>query len=193
MRSLVLLLSAVLSLAWSGPARADSIVLGGGCFWCMDAAFKLLPGVTHITCGYAGGTLPHPTYEDVCTESTGHAEVVKVDYDASKVSLAQVLDYFWESHDPTQVGGQGADLGTSYRSIILYASPAQQAAAEASRALAQKDHDSPITTEIVPLTTFWQAEDYHQDYFAKNPDRAYCSVVIRPKVDKLKQMLATKK
>ena len=189
MRSLVLLFSAVLSLAWSSPARADSLVLGGGCFWCMDAAFKLLPGVTHITCGYAGGTLAHPTYEDVCTETTGHAEVVKVEYDPAKVTQARVLEYFFESHDSTQVGGQGADMGPSYRSIILYADPAQKAAAEAARAAAQKDHDAPITTEIVPLKDFWPAEDYHQDYFAKNPDRAYCSVVIRPKVEKLKQML----
>jgi peptide-methionine (S)-S-oxide reductase len=192
MRPLVLLLSALLPLAWSSPVRADSIVLGGGCFWCMDAAFKLLPGVTHITCGYAGGTLPRPTYEDVCTETTGHAEVVKVDYDPAKVSLAQVFDYFFESHDPTQVGGQGADMGSSYRSIILYESPAQQAAAEAARARAQQDHDAPLTTEIVPLKTFWMAEEYHQDYFAKNPDQAYCSVVIRPKVAKLKQLLAAK-
>ena len=127
----LLLLSALLTLAWSNSVRADSIVVGGGCFWCMDAAYKLLPGVTHITCGYAGGYVSNPTYEEVCTETTGHAEVVKVDYDPAKVSLKQVLDYFWESHDPTQVGGQGADLGPSYRSIILYASPEQKAAAEA--------------------------------------------------------------
>ena len=187
-------LSALLTLAWTGPAaRADSIVVGGGCFWCMDAAFKLLPGVTHITCGYAGGNVAHPTYEEVCTETTGHAEVVKVDYDPAKVSLTQVLDYFWESHDPTQVDGQGNDLGPSYRSIILYADPAQKAAAEATRAEAQKVHSDPIVTEIVPLQKFWVAEDYHQDYFAKNPDKAYCSIVIRPKVAKLKHLLETQK
>jgi peptide-methionine (S)-S-oxide reductase len=186
-----LFLSALLALGLSAPARADSIVVGGGCFWCMDAAFKLLPGVTHITCGYAGGTLAHPTYEDVCTETTGHAEVVEVDYDPAKVSLTQVLDYFWESHDPTQVGGQGDDMGPSYRSIILYADPAQKAAAEATRAEAQQVHADPIVTEIVPLQKFWVAEDYHQDYFAKHPDRAYCAVVIRPKVAKLKHLLET--
>jgi peptide-methionine (S)-S-oxide reductase len=189
----LLFLPALLAMALSSPARADSIVLGGGCFWCMDAAFKLLPGVTHVTCGYAGGTVANPTYEEVCTETTGHAEVVKVDYDPAKVSLAQVLDYFWQSHDPTQVGGQGNDMGSSYRSIVLYANPAQKAAAEQSRAAEQKDLTSPITTEIVPLQTFWVAEDYHQDYFEKNPDRAYCSLVIRPKVDKLKQMLSSQK
>jgi peptide-methionine (S)-S-oxide reductase len=189
----LLFISALLAMAFSSPARADSVVLGGGCFWCMDAAYKLLPGVTHVTCGYAGGTLANPTYEDVCTETTGHAEVVKVDYDPAKVSLAQVLAYFWESHDPTQVGGQGNDMGSSYRSIILYADAAQKAAAEQSRAIAQKDLSQPITTEIVPLKKFWVAEDYHQDYFEKNPDRAYCSIVIRPKVDKLKHLLDSQK
>jgi peptide-methionine (S)-S-oxide reductase len=159
----------------------------------MDAAYKLLPGVTHITCGYAGGTAPHPAYEQVCTETTGHAEVVKVDYNPAKISLAEVLAYFWESHDPTQVGGQDHDMGAQYRSIILYADPAQKAAAEKSRAEAQRGLSSPITTEIVPLTKFWPAEDYHQDYFEKHPDRAYCSLVIRPKVDKLKQLLDAKK
>jgi peptide-methionine (S)-S-oxide reductase len=188
---LLFALSTLLAMLFSTPARADSIVLGGGCFWCLDAAYKLLPGVTHITCGYAGGTARNPTYEQVCTETTGHAEVVKVDYDPAKVSLKQVLDYFWESHDPTQVGGQGADLGPSYRSIILYASPEQKAAAEATRADAQKDHPDPIVTEIVPLKKFWPAEDYHQDYFEKNPDQAYCSSVIRPKVTKLKHLLET--
>ena len=168
-------------------------ILGGGCFWCMDAAFKLLPGVTHVTCGYAGGTTSHPSYQEVCTETTGHAEVVKVDYDPNKVSLAAVLNYFWESHDPTQVGGQGHDYGPSYRSIILYADATQKAAAEKSRAAVQKDYKEPITTEIVPLKKFWPAEDYHQDYFEKNPDQAYCSLVIRPKVDKLKEILAAKK
>ncbi len=192
MRSLLLFLIA-LAVAAAAPLRADSIVVGGGCFWCMDAAYKLLPGVTHITCGYAGGVLNHPSYEEVCTETTGHAEVVKVDFDPAKVSLQRVLGYFWESHDPTQVGGQGNDMGESYRSIILYADPAQKAAAEATRAEAQKDHSSPIVTQIVPLKKFWPAEDYHQDYFAKHPDLAYCSLVIRPKVAKLKHLLESGK
>jgi peptide-methionine (S)-S-oxide reductase len=118
---------------------------------------------------------------------------VKVDYDPKKVSLDAVLNYFWESHDPTQVGGQGHDMGPSYRSIILYADAAQKAAAEKSKAAAQKDRTDPITTEIVPLKKFWEAEDYHQDYFEKNPDEAYCSIVIRPKVAKLRKMLDAQK
>ena len=174
-------------------ARADSVVLGGGCFWCLDASYKLLPGVTHITCGYSGGSLDNPSYEQVCTETTGHAEVVKVDYDPNKVSLERVLAYFWQVHDPTQVGGQGHDMGAQYRSIILYADAAQKAAAEKSRGLAQKAFSEPITTEIVPLKKFWAAEDYHQDYFEKNPDAGYCSVVIRPKVNKLKKLLEAEK
>jgi peptide-methionine (S)-S-oxide reductase len=192
MRILALLSTVVALLAFT-PAKAETIVLGGGCFWCLDAAYKLLPGVTHITCGYSGGTMANPSYEDVCTERTGHAEVVKVEFDPKRVTLAQVLGYFWYSHDPTQVGGQGADMGDQYRSIILYDGPAQQAAAEASRAEAQKSLPSPIVTEIVPLKKFWPAEDYHQDYFEKHPNRAYCSSVIRPKVEKLKHMLDKQK
>jgi peptide-methionine (S)-S-oxide reductase len=177
----------------TNPAKADSVVLGGGCFWCLDASFKLLPGVTHVTCGYSGGSLANPSYQDVCTETTGHAEVVKVDFDPAVVTLDKVLGYFWHVHDPTQVGGQGNDMGSQYRSIILYSGPEQKAAAEKSRAEAQKKYSDPITTEIVPLVKFWRAEEYHQDYFAKNPDAGYCSVVIRPKVDKLKHMLESGK
>jgi peptide-methionine (S)-S-oxide reductase len=177
----------------SNQAKADSIVVGGGCFWCMDAAYKLLPGVTHITCGYAGGATQNPTYEQVCTEETGHAEVVKVDFDPAKVPLSRVLEYFFMSHDATQEGGQGNDLGSQYRSIILYADPAQKAAAEDAKAEAQKLNHIPITTEVVPLKKFWPAEDYHQDYFEKHPDQGYCAVVIRPKIDKLKAELGSGK
>jgi peptide-methionine (S)-S-oxide reductase len=190
---LLSLLTLISMTTLSNAARADTIVLGGGCFWCLDAAYKLLPGVTHVTSGYSGGTVDNPTYPQVCTEETGHAEVVKIDYDPSVTSLEKILDFFWHVHNPTQVGGQGNDMGSQYRSIILYASPAQKAAAEKSRAAEQKRYSDPITTEIVPLVKFWQAEDYHQDYFAKHPDEGYCSVVIRPKVDKLKHLLDSEK
>ncbi len=170
------------------PMKTESIVLGGGCFWCTDAAYKLLPGVQHITCGYAGGDFPNPTYEDVCSHTTGHAEVIKIDYDPVQISLEKLLDYFWHVHNPTQVGGQGNDEGPQYRSIILYANEAQKLAAEKSRAEAQKVFRDPITTEIVPLTMFWPAEDYHQDYFAKHPNEGYCSYVIAPKIEKLKKL-----
>ena len=192
-RQLLAILILIPMTILSNSAKADSIVLGGGCFWCLDASYKLLPGVKHVTCGYSGGTQVNPTYEQVCTEETGHAEVVKIDYDPSVASLERILGYFWQVHDPTQVGGQGRDMGSQYRSIILYSDPAQKAAAEKSRAEAQKSRSDPITTEIVPLSKFWPAEDYHQDYFAKHPDEGYCSVVIRPKVDKLKHLLESGK
>ncbi|HZZ18207.1 MAG TPA: peptide-methionine (S)-S-oxide reductase MsrA [Opitutaceae bacterium] len=183
----LLILISMTTFANSG--KADSVVLGGGCFWCLDASYKLLPGVTGVTAGYSGGKLANPTYEQVCTEETGHAEVVKIDYDAKVTSLDKILAFFWHVHNPTQVGGQGNDMGDQYRSIILYASPEQKAAAEKSRDEEQKSLSDPITTQIVPLVKFWPAEDYHQDYFAKHPNQGYCSAVIRPKVNKLKQML----
>ncbi len=167
----------------------ESIVLGGGCFWCLDASFKLLPGIVGVTCGYAGGHKANPTYEEVCGHGTGHAEVVRIDYDPEKTTLERIFDFFWHVHDPTQVGGQGNDLGESYRSIILYAGPGQKAAAEKAVADAQKDFAAPITTEIEPLKVFWEAEAYHQDYFDKHPSQAYCAAVIRPKIQKLERHL----
>jgi len=192
MKSLPALLSLLLlsfSMTHAAEMKTDSIVLGGGCFWCTEAAYKLLPGVKHITSGYAGGDEPNPTYEEVCAHSTGHAEVIKVDFDPAKVSADELYYYFWAVHNPTQVGGQGNDHGPQYRSIILYSNEAQKAAAEKSRAKAQETFRDPITTEIVPLTKFWPAEDYHQDYFAKNPNAGYCSFVIAPKIRRLEHKL----
>jgi len=177
----------------AAETKTESIVLGGGCFWCTDAAYKLLPGVKHVTCGYAGGDEPNPTYEEVCSHTTGHAEVVKIDYDPSVVTLDALFDYFWIVHNPTQVDGQGNDHGPQYRSIILYANDAQKAAAEKAKAKASATFRDPITTEIVPLKKFWPAEDYHQDYFAKNPDQGYCQFVIAPKIRKLEHKLEAEK
>lgn len=177
----------------SATAKTESIVLGGGCFWCTEAAYELLPGVKDVVSGYAGGKEPNPTYEQVCSKTTGHAEVIKVDFDPAVVSLEKVLDYFWHVHNPTQVGGQGNDHGPQYRSIILYATPEQKAAAEKSRNLAAKTFRDPITTEIVPLEKFWVAEKYHQDYFRLNPNQGYCSYVIAPKVKKLEKQLSAEK
>jgi peptide-methionine (S)-S-oxide reductase len=168
---------------------SNSLVVGGGCFWCTDAAYKLLPGVTHVTCGYAGGDEPNPTYEQVCAHVTGHAEVIKIDYDPAKISLERLLEYFWQVHNPTQVGGQGNDHGPQYRSVILYANEAQRTAAEKSRADAAKRFRDPITTEIAPLKKFWPAEAYHQDYFANNPHQGYCAYIIAPKIKKLEHEL----
>lgn len=182
----------VLPMTHAAESKTESLVLGGGCFWCTEAAYELLPGVKGVVSGYAGGDEPNPTYEQVCAHATGHAEVIRIDYDSATVSLDEVLDYFWNIHDPTQVGGQGNDMGPQYRSIILYANDAQKAAAEKARAKAAETFRDPITTEIVPLKKFWPAEDYHQDYFRKNPHQGYCAAVIAPKIRKLKKQIGAK-
>jgi peptide-methionine (S)-S-oxide reductase len=177
----------------SVSAKTESLVLGGGCFWCTEAAYEILPGVKDVVSGYAGGKEPNPTYEQICAHATSHAEVIKIDYDPAVVSLERLLDYFWHVHNPTQVGGQGNDKGPQYRSIVLYANAEQKTAAEKSRAAAAREFRDPITTEIVPLDKFWPAEKYHQDYFRKNPDAGYCAFVIAPKVKKLEKQLAAEK
>ena len=168
------------------PAKTATATFGGGCFWCVDAVYQYVPGVLKITSGYAGGNVPNPTYDQVCTGRTGHAEVVQISYDPSKVSYDQLLDLFWKAHDPTTLNRQGADHGTQYRSIILTSSSEEAAAAEASKKKAQALFSDPIVTEIVPLTTFYPAEEYHQDYYQNNKDKnPYCRAVIAPKLKKL--------
>jgi peptide-methionine (S)-S-oxide reductase len=171
----------------SNPAtnQTDIADFGGGCFWCMEAVFERVPGVISVTSGFAGGTTPDPTYEQVCTETTGHAEVTEIAFDPAKVSYDKLLDTFWQAHDPTTLNRQGADEGTSYRSIILYRNATQKAAAEKSKAAAQANFRDPIVTEIVPLTKFYKAEDYHQEYYDNNSNAGYCRVVITPKLEKL--------
>ena len=188
--------SLVMLTASSAPTAAsktDSLVVGGGCFWCTEAAFELLPGVKSVVSGYAGGHVSNPTYEQICNQQTGHAEVIRIDYDPSVVSLQKVLEYFWHVHNPTQVGGQGNDHGPQYRSIILYANADQRTAAETSKVKAASEFRDPITTEIVALERFWEAEPYHQDYFRRNPNAGYCSFVIAPKIKKLEQQITTEK
>jgi peptide-methionine (S)-S-oxide reductase len=181
------------SASAGSATKTESLVLGGGCFWCTEAAYELLPGVIDVVSGYAGGKEANPTYEQVCAHATGHAEVIKIDFDPQVVSVEKLVDYFWHVHNPTQVGGQGGDHGPQYRSIILYATPEQKAAAEKSRAEAAKTFRDRITTEIVPLEKFWPAEQYHQDYFKRNPNAGYCSYVIAPKIKKLEKELAAEK
>jgi peptide-methionine (S)-S-oxide reductase len=171
----------------------ETAVFGGGCFWCLDAQFKLVPGVKNVVSGYAGGTVANPTYEQVCTDRTGHAEVIQVEYDPSKVSYEQLLQKFFHAHDPTTLNRQGADVGTQYRSIILYTNDQQKQIAEKVKAEAQKDWPDPVVTEIVPLKHFYAAEDYHQDYFAKNPTQGYCRLVVAPKVQKFEKLLEAEK
>jgi peptide-methionine (S)-S-oxide reductase len=174
-------------------SHVETAVFGGGCFWCLDAQFKLVNGVKSVVSGYAGGTTKNPTYEQVCTETTGHAEVIQVEFDPAVVTYADLLRKFFHAHDPTTLNRQGPDVGTSYRSIILYRDANQKAVAEAVRSEAQKDWPDPIVTEIVPLQAFYRAEDYHQDYFAKNPTQGYCRMVVAPKVKKFEKLLQEEK
>jgi peptide-methionine (S)-S-oxide reductase len=169
--------------------HTETATLGGGCFWCTEAVFQMLPGVKSVVSGYAGGTKPNPTYEEVCTGDTGHAEVIQIAYDPQQVSYEKILETFWDVHDPTTLNQQGDDSGTQYRSIILYNSEAQKAAAEKSKQEAQKHFKAPIVTQIVPLKAFYAAEGYHQDYYRNNPNKGYCRVVIRPKVEKFEKKL----
>jgi peptide-methionine (S)-S-oxide reductase len=163
--------------------------LGGGCFWCTEAIYQMLPGVKSVVSGYAGGAKDNPTYQEVCTGTTGHAEVIQVEFDPKVISYEKILETFWEAHDPTTLNRQGADRGTQYRSIILYSSDAQKAAAEKSKQEAKKNFQNPIVTEIVPLKKFYQAEAKHQDYYRLNASEGYCRAVIRPKVEKFEKKL----
>jgi peptide-methionine (S)-S-oxide reductase len=174
-------------------SHVETAVFGGGCFWCLDAQFKLVNGVKSVVSGYAGGTTKNPTYEQVCAETTGHAEVIQVEFDPAVVTYADLLRKFFHAHDPTTLNRQGPDVGTSYRSIILYRDANQKAVAEAVKSEAQKDWPDPIVTEIVPLQAFYRAEDYHQDYFAKNPTQGYCRMVVAPKVKKFEKLLREEK
>ena len=163
----------------------DTITLGAGCFWCVEALFKEIGGVWRVISGYMGGTLENPSYESICGGNTGHAEVVQLQYDSSVVSLETILDWFWKSHDPTTLNRQGADVGTQYRSAIFYHIEAHRDIAIASKESAQVNYENPIVTEISGASEFYAAENYHQDYYAQNSGVPYCQMVIRPKLEKL--------
>ena len=170
----------------------QTIVLGGGCFWCTEAVYKEVRGVTDVESGYSNGQAQNPSYEQVCTGRTGHNEVVKLTYDPSQVSIRQLLEIFFVVHDPTQLNRQGNDVGTQYRSGIYYTTPEQkQAADDLIREMSQdKLFDAPIVTEVAPLSNYWPAEDYHQDFFEKNPFQGYCMAVAAPKVQKFRKTFA---
>ena len=170
----------------TGSNGRESITLGGGCFWCVEAVYEELKGVESVESGYSGGKVANPSYRQVCTGTTGHAEVVQVTFDPKVIALKEILEVFFHVHDPTTLNRQGHDTGTQYRSIVLYESDAQKAAAEKAKAVAQKEFKDPIVTQIVPLKQFYPAEAYHQNYFNQNAGtNPYCSVVIRPKLQKL--------
>lgn len=169
-----------------------TIVFGGGCFWCTEAVFKMLKGVESVTPGYAGGTVPNPTYEQVCTGKTGHAEATRVVYNPEAISLQDLLTVFFASHDPTTPNRQGNDVGTQYRSVVLYTDQAQKEETEAfiAKLNASSKEGVPIVTEVKPLNAFYEAEEYHKDYFARNPQQAYCQIVINPKLQKVQEGFA---
>ncbi len=169
------------------PAAATpaSAYFGGGCFWCLEAYFETLPGVLAVVSGYAGGRTAQPTYREVCAGTTGHAEVVRIDFDPARTTYEALLEKFWLVHDPTSLDRQGPDEGPQYRSIILYADEAQCRAAEQAREALQQRLADRVVTEIVPLEKFHEAEEYHQDYYRRNPGQGYCRMVIAPKLRKL--------
>ncbi len=162
-------------------------VLGGGCFWCLEAVYQEMRGVLQVESGYAGGHVPNPTYKEVCTGTTGHAEVVRITYDPKEVSYADLLEVFFTIHDPTTLNRQGNDVGPQYRSVIFYSNPEQEKIAQAAKAAAAQLWPKPIVTEIAPLDRFYKAEDYHQNYYRNNPAQPYCIYVVGPKVEKFRQ------
>jgi peptide-methionine (S)-S-oxide reductase len=177
----------------SEPANNTQIaVLGGGCFWCLEAAYQQIKGIESVVSGYAGGDTVNPTYEQIERAGTGHAQVVKLTFDPSIITFADVLDIFWAIHDPTTKDRQNYDVGPQYRSIILYTSDEQRDIAETSRDAIAKKWPNPITTEIKPLEHFYEAEAYHQNYFKNHPERAYCQIIINPKLAKLREKFATR-
>jgi peptide-methionine (S)-S-oxide reductase len=175
------------------PANQDTITFGSGCFWCTEAIFQLTRGVVKVQSGYANGAVPNPTYRQVCEGTTGYAEVVQVVYDNTQVTIAQLLEVFWKTHDPTTLNRQGGDVGTQYRSGVYYSTETQHTEAEAykKKLNAAGIWSDPLVTEIVPLQNFYPAEDYHQDYYNQNTGQGYCRMVITPKIEKFKQVFGT--
>lgn len=181
----------------SASRESDNLqkaTFGGGCFWCTEAVFKELAGVRTVVSGYSGGHVEHPTYQQICTGTTGHAEVVQITYHPEKISYDELLEVFWKTHDPTTLNRQGNDVGTQYRSVVFFHTPEQQKVAESYKKKLDESgaFERPIVTQIVPLQTFYPAEDYHQDYYALNPEQGYCQVVIRPKMEKFRKVFADK-
>lgn len=172
--------------------RTEVATLAGGCFWCLEAVYLELRGVQAVKSGYAGGHLANPTYEQVCGKQTGHAEVVQVTYDPEETTYRDLLDVFFAIHDPTTKDRQGNDVGPQYRSAVFFHSPEQERVAREALAESQAHWDAPIVTEIAPLTKFWPAENYHDNYFARNPQNPYCAVVVAPKVSKARKKFLDK-
>ena len=169
--------------------KSEIATLGGGCFWCVEAVFQRIEGVISVKPGYAGGNIKNPTYKQICTGNTGHAEVAKIEFDPSKITYAQILNVFWQSHDPTTLNRQGNDVGTQYRSVIFFHNESQEEIAKKSKIDADKSGywDNEIVTEVTLLNNYYDAEDYHDNYYDNNPNQPYCLFVIKPKLDKLEK------
>jgi len=170
-------------------AKSEIATLGGGCFWCVEAVFQRIEGVISVKPGYAGGNVKNPTYKQICTGNTGHAEVAKIEFDTSKITYSQILNVFWQSHDPTTLNRQGNDVGTQYRSVIFFHNESQEKIAKKSKVDADKSGywDNEIVTEVTLLNNYYDAEDYHDNYYNNNPNQPYCLFVIKPKLDKLEK------
>ena len=176
-------------------AATQTITLGGGCFWCTEAVYVRVRGVTDVESGYSNGHVTRPSYEQVCGGDTGHNEVVKLEFDPAVISLREILEIFFVIHDPTTLNRQGNDVGTQYRSGIYFSTPEQEQVARSVRAEMAGDRQfagKPIVTEVLPLASYWPAEDYHQDYFERNPNQGYCAFVVGPKVDKFRKTFAAR-
>lgn len=181
----------LLSMTTSAQSSKNEIItLGGGCFWCTEAIYKELKGVVDVTSGYAGGEIVNPSYKEVCTGRTGHAEVIEVEFDPTIITLSEILEVFFATHDPTTLNRQGADVGTQYRSVIFYRNETQQKIAETIVDELNRENifGKPVVTEISPWINFFAAEDYHQDYYENNPDQGYCQFVIVPKLEKFRKI-----
>ncbi len=178
----------------AGPQHTATATFGAGCFWCVEAVFRDLAGVGSVESGYAGGDEPHPTYEQICSGETGHAEVIRITFDPKVITYDELLEVFWTTHDPTTKNQQGNDVGPQYRSAVFWHDETQKKLAESYRKKldASGAYPKPIVTEIVPFKAFWKAEDYHQDYYANNADKPYCLFVIRPKVEKVRKVFKHK-
>lgn len=180
--------------AGDSPLSLDTATFGTGCFWCTEAIFQQLEGVEKVTSGYSGGSVPNPTYEQVCSKTTGHAECLNIMYDPARITFDELLEVFWQSHDPTTLNRQGADVGTQYRSVVFYHNEEQKAKTEKYKAALDKSgaFDNPIVTTLEPFTIFYPAEDYHQNYYNNNTGQGYCQFVIRPKVEKFEKVFKSK-
>lgn len=173
-------------------SNLEKATFAGGCFWCQDAVFRILKGVKSVSAGYSGGEISKPTYEQVSSGRTGHREAIQIEYDPKEVSYEDLLEVFWTSHNPTQKGGQGPDVGPQYEAAILYHDDKQKELALASKRALEKEIGEPVATEILPFRNFYPAEDYHQDYYNKNPEAPYCRVIINPKIEKVRKVFKDK-